>query len=171
MQRLMSERHGRPIFLIDIAVPRDVDPAVREVPGCTLVNIDGLEEVTHHNRHEREKAMEAADQILDEEIELFRARQEQLNVVPTIVSLRRRVEEIRQAEMKRMRRMFGELTPDQEQALEALTHGLVNKILHTPFTELKHAALRPDRSEFIDVVRTIFHLQEDASKPASAAVN
>jgi len=70
-----------------------------------------------------------------------------------------------------MRRMFGELTAEQEQALEALTHGLVNKILHTPFTELKHAALRPDRSEFIDVVRTIFHLQEDASKPASAAVN
>ena len=115
--------------------------------------------------------MEAADQILDEEIELFRARQEQLNVVPTIVSLRRRVEEIRQAEMKRMRRMFGELTPEQERALEALTQGLVNKILHTPFTELKQAALRPDRSEFIDVVRTIFHLQEDAPKPASAAVN
>jgi glutamyl-tRNA reductase len=171
MQRLMPERHGRPIFLIDIAVPRDVDPAVREVAGCTLVNIDGLEEVAHHNLGARHKAVEAADQILDEEIELFRERQEQLNVVPTIVSLRRRVEEIRQAEMKRMRRMFGELTPEQERALEALTQGLVNKILHTPFTELKQAALRPDRSEFIDVVRTIFHLQEDSSKPASAAVN
>ena len=171
MQRLMPERHGRPIFLIDIAVPRDVDPAVREVAGCTLVNIDGLEEVTHHNLCERQKAMEAADQILDEEIELFRERQEQLNVVPTIVSLRRRVEEIRQAEMKRMRRMFGELTPEQEQALEALTQGLVNKILHTPFTELKQAALRPDRSEFIDVVRTIFHLQEDSPNQASAIIN
>ena len=171
MARLMPERNGRPIFLIDIAVPRDVDPAVREVPGCTLVNIDGLEAVAHHNLQEREKAMEAADQILDEEIELFRARQEQLNVVPTIVSLRRRVEEIRLAEMKRMRRMLGELTPEQEQALEALTQGLVNKILHTPFTELKQAALRPDRSEFIDVVRTIFHLQEDTPKPASATVN
>src|SRR5208282_2132679 len=68
MERLMAERHDRPIFLIDIAVPRDVDPAVREVPGCTLVNIDGLEEVAHHNLRERQKAMEAADQILDEEI-------------------------------------------------------------------------------------------------------
>jgi glutamyl-tRNA reductase len=148
-----------------------VDPAVREVAGCTLVNIDGLERVTHHNLHEREKAMEAADLILAEEIELFRERQQQLNVVPTIVSLKRRVEEIRQAEMKRMRRMFGELTAEQEQALEALTQGLVNKILHTPFTELKQAALRPDRSEFIDVVRTIFHLQEDSPQPASAVVN
>ncbi|HXW14280.1 MAG TPA: glutamyl-tRNA reductase, partial [Terriglobia bacterium] len=171
MQRLMAERQSRPIFLIDIAVPRDVDPAVREVAGCTLVNIDGLEEVTHNNLHERQKAMQAADQILDEEIELFRARQEQLNVVPTIVSLRRRVEEIRQGEIKRMRGLFGELTPAQEQALEALTHGLVNKILHTPFTELKQAARRPDRSEFIGVVRTIFHLQEDASPHASVVLN
>jgi len=171
MERLMAERDGRPLFVIDIAVPRDVDPAVREVAGCTLVNIDGLEEVTHHNLLERQKAMEAADGILAQEIELFRARQEQLNVVPTIVSLRRRVEDIRQAEMKRMRRMFGELTPNQEQALEALTHGLVNKILHTPFTELKHAAGRPDRSEFIDVVRTIFHLQEDPTNPSAAIIN
>jgi glutamyl-tRNA reductase len=171
MERLMKERHGRPIFLIDIAVPRDVDPAIREVSGCTLVNIDGLEAVTNHNLLERQKALEAARRILDEEITLFRERQEQLNVVPTIVSLRRRVEEIRQAEMRRMRRMFGELTPEQERALEALTHGLVNKILHTPFTELKQAASRPDRSEFIEVVRTIFHLPVDSSKPASAAVN
>jgi len=70
-----------------------------------------------------------------------------------------------------MRRMFGELTPEQECALEALTQGLVNKILHTPFTELKQAARRPDRTEFLDVVRTIFHLQEDSPKPASAPVN
>jgi glutamyl-tRNA reductase len=171
MKRLMAERQGRPIFLIDIAVPRDVDPTVSEVVGCTLVNIDGLKEVTHHNLCERQKAMEAADRILTEEIGLFRARQEQLNVVPTIISLRRRVEEIRQAEMKRMRRMFGELTPEQEQALEALTQGLVNKILHTPFTELKQAALRPDRTEFIGVVRTIFHLQDDYSVFSSASSN
>ncbi len=171
MERLMAERNGRPIFLMDIAVPRDVDPAVREVAGCTLVNIDGLTEVTDHNMHLREKATEAADRILDEEMELFRARQEQLNVVPTIVCLKQRVEEIRQAEMKRMRRTFGELTPDQEQAIEALTHGLVNKILHTPFTELKQAAGRPDRSEFIDVVRTIFHLQEISPDPSSAIIN
>jgi len=162
MERLMAERGGRPIFLVDIAVPRDVDPAVSEVAGCTLVNVDGLEAATHRNLSERQNSVEAADRILSEEIELFRERQEQLNVVPTIVSLRRRVEEIRRAEIKRMRRLFGELTPQQEQALESLTQGLVNKILHTPFTELKQAASRPDRSEFIDVVRTIFHLQEAA---------
>jgi glutamyl-tRNA reductase len=171
MERLMVERHGRPIFLIDIAVPRDIDPAAMEVAGCTVVNIDGLEEVTHHNLQERQKATGLANQILDQEIELCRARQEQLNVVPTIVCLKRRVEDIRRSEIKRMRRTFGELTADQEQALEALTQGLVNKILHTPFTELKQAAQRPDRWEFIDAVRTIFHLQEDAPSPASAVLN
>ena len=168
MERLMAERQGRPIFVIDIAVPRDVDPAVREVTGCTLVNIDGLEQVTHQNLLEREKAVEGADRIVNEEMELFRERQEQLNVVPTIVSLRRRVEEIRQAELRRTRRMFGELSPEQERALEALTQGLVNKILHTPFTELKQAALRPDRTEFVGVVRTIFHLPEESPSAASA---
>jgi glutamyl-tRNA reductase len=171
MERLMVERHGRPIFVIDIAVPRDVDPRVREVAGCTLVNIDGLEQVTHQNLVERQKAMEAAEGILNEELQIFRDRQEQLNVVPTIVSLRRRVEEIRQAELRRTRRMFGELTPEQEKALEALTQGLVNKILHTPFTELKNAALRPDRGEFLDVVRTIFHLPEHSPTAVSATVN
>jgi glutamyl-tRNA reductase len=144
---------------------------VREVAGCTLVNVDGLEEVASQNLCERQKALGAADKILTEEIALFRERQEQMNVVPTIVSLRRRVEEIRQAEVKRLRRLFGDLTPEQERALEALTQGLVNKILHTPFTELKQAALRPDRSEFIDVVRTIFHLENPGTNRVPTVVN
>jgi len=108
----MPARQGRPIFLIDIAVPRDVDPAVREVAGCTLVNNPmawkKLRTTTCTSGKRRWKRRTT---FLAEEIELFRARQEQLNVVPTIVCLKRRVEEIRQAEMKRMRRMFGALTP------------------------------------------------------------
>ena len=117
-----------------------------------------VKELTNHITRTRASRRWRA-RIKNEEMHLFRTRQEQLNVVPTIVSLRRRVEEIRQGEMKRLRHMFGDLSADQEAALDALTHGLVNKILHTPFTELKHAAARPDRSEFIDVVQTIFHLQ------------
>jgi len=171
MERLMLERGGRPIFLIDVAVPRDVDPAVCEVPACTLVNVDGLEQVASQNLRERQRAVEAANQIIAEETALFRERQAQLNVVPTIVSLRRHIEQIRRAELERARRLFGNLTPEQEQALEALTQGLVNKILHTPFTELKQAASRPDRSEFLDVVRTIFHLEDESRGAVSLAVN
>lgn len=171
MERLMPERHGRPLFLMDIAVPRDIDPAVLEVPGVTLVNIDGLQQVAKGNLCEREKAVAAADQIIAEEMESFRERQDQLDVVPTIVSLRRRIERIRRAELERARRHFGSLTPEQERALEALTQGLVNKILHTPFTELKQAATRPDRSEFLGVVRTIFHLEDESRAEVSLTVN
>jgi len=169
--RLMEERSGRPLVLIDIAVPRDIDPAVREVPGCTLANIDSLQQVADENLRERRHAVEAADRMVAEEIEQFRDRQEALNVVPTILSLRRRLEEIRRAELARTRRRFGALTAEQEEALETLTQGLVNKILHTPFTELKQAASRPDRREFVDVVRTIFHLEEEAPSAVSFPVN
>jgi glutamyl-tRNA reductase len=168
IERLMSEREGRPLFLIDIAVPRDIDPRVREVPGCALVDIDGLQQTASANLRERQEAVDSADRIVCLEAEMFRERQAQLHVVPTIVSLRRRVEQIRRAELARARGLFGSLTADQEKALEILTQGLVNKILHTPFTELKHAAARPDRSEFLDVVRTIFHLEEDE---VSLAIN
>lgn len=171
LERLMPERAGRPLFLIDIALPRDIDPAAREVPGCSLVNIDGLQQAASANLRERRKEVEGADRIIAEEAALFRQRQAQLNVVPTIVSLRRHIEQIRQSELKRTRHLFGELTPQQEQALEALTQGLANKFLHTPFTELKQAAARPDRSEFLDVVRTIFHLEVASRDDVPLAVN
>ena len=171
MQRLMSERESRPLFLIDIAVPRDIDPRVGEVPGCELVNVDGLQHTASQNLRERQKAVEAADRIILAETEMFRERQAQLNVVPTIVSLRRRFEQIRRAELARTRCLFGGLTPEQEKALETLTQGLVNKILHSPFTELKQAASRPDRSEFLDVVRTIFHLEDNSRNAVSLPIN
>jgi len=171
LERLMPERGGRPLFLIDIAVPRDIDPAAREVPGCSLINIDGLQQVAGANLRARHNAVEDADRIIAEETALFRKRQAQLNVVPTIVSLRQRVEQIRQSELKRARHLLGELTPQQEQALEALTQGLVNKFLHTPFAELKQAAARPDREEFVDVVRTIFHLEQLPVPSSQLSVN
>jgi len=171
MQRLMCERGSRPLFLIDIAVPRDIDPSVADVPGCELVNVDGLQHTASENLRERQKAVEAADRIILAETEMFRERQAQLNVVPTIVSLRRRFEQIRRAELARTRSLFGGLTPEQEKALETLTQGLVNKLLHSPFTELKQAASRPDRLEFLDVVRTIFHLEKDSGSEVSLGIN
>lgn len=110
--------------------------------------------------------MEAADRIVAEELARLRQRHEALRVGPTIVSLRRRIEEIRRTELARTRQLFGELTPEQEKVLESLTQGLVNKILHTPLTELKQAAVRPDRSAFIGAVRNIFDLEEEAAESA-----
>jgi glutamyl-tRNA reductase len=164
MERLMGLRGGRPLFLMDIAVPRDIDPAVRDVEGCSLADVDGLQQVAAQNLKSREKALEAADRIVAEEAEQFRERQEALSVVPTILSLRRRFEEIRRAELARTRRLFGGLTPQQERALEILTQGLVNKFLHAPFSELKQASSRPDRTEFLTVVRTIFRLEDEGAE-------
>jgi glutamyl-tRNA reductase len=166
MQHAMLERGGRPLFVVDIAVPRDIDPAVGEIPGCTLANIDDLKEVAEHNLRQREESVEAADRIVAEELVRLRQRHESLRVGPTIVSLRKRIEEIRRMELARTREQFGDLTPEQEEVLESLTQGLVNKILHTPFTELKQAAARPDRSAFVGAVRSIFHLEEEAAKSA-----
>ncbi len=171
MERLLSERRGRPLFLVDIALPRDIDPAIRALPGCTLLDLDGLEQVASANLRLRRQALEAADRIIAEETALYRQRQKQLQVVPTIVSLRRHLEDIRRAELARARHLLDTLTPEQEQALEALTHSLINKILHLPSRELKQAASRPDRSEFLEVVRTIFHLEDEARAQAARAVN
>ncbi|MBZ5543322.1 MAG: hypothetical protein LAO07_06535 [Acidobacteriia bacterium] len=96
----------------------------------------------------------------------MRERLESLQVGPTIVSLRRRIEEIRRNELARTRQFFGELTPEQEEVLDLLTQALVNKILHTPFTELKQAAARPDRSAFLSAVRSIFRREEGAAESA-----
>lgn len=96
--RLMEERARRPLFLMDIAVPRDIDPRVAELAGCTLANADDLQEVGRENLRQRETAVEAAERIIEEERTVFRRRLEARNVVPTIVSLRRRIEEIRRGE-------------------------------------------------------------------------
>jgi glutamyl-tRNA reductase len=161
LEPVMTARQGRPLFLVDIAVPRDIDPAVQEIPGCTVVNIDSLKETAGRNLRHREEAMEAAEAILAAELEQFRQRRASRQVAPAIVSLRRRAEQIRRSELSRMRELFGEMTPEQEAALEAVTQGLVNKILHTPCAELKEAAARPDRSEYVGLVRSVFRLEEE----------
>jgi glutamyl-tRNA reductase len=163
MEPVMAARNGRRLFLVDIAVPRDIDPGVGEIPGCTVANVDDLREAASLNLRQRQEALAAADRIIMEELEQFRQRQESLQMVPTIISLRERAEQIRRHELARTRELFGEMTPAQEEALDALTQGLINKILHTPCTELKQAAARPDRSEFLGIFRTVFQLEEEAS--------
>ncbi|MBZ5571572.1 MAG: glutamyl-tRNA reductase, partial [Acidobacteriia bacterium] len=94
------------------------------------------------------------------EVERFQAKLQTLDVVPTIVSLQDHLETIRQAEIDRMRGRLGQLTPEQEMALETLTRGIVNKIMHTPVTTLKSAAREAEATTVVDVVRRLFNLQE-----------
>ena len=105
------------------------------------------------------------------EVDRFQARIQTLDVVPTIVSLQDHLETIRQAEIDRVRGRLGPLSPDQEMAVEALTRGIVNKIMHTPISTLKSAAREPEATTVIDLVRRLFNLQERRAARSGSGEN
>jgi glutamyl-tRNA reductase len=132
-------RHRRPLFLIDIAVPRDVDPGVARLDGVFLYDLDDLRSVAEANLRERRKEAAAAEVLIDREIREFLDWQRSLDMVPLVAELRRRGEEIRRGELARLRSRLGPLTPEQDAALEAATTAIVNKLLHSPTVHLKEA--------------------------------
>ncbi len=164
----LSRRRNRPMFFIDIAVPRDVDPGMNKVDGIFVYDIDDLQQAVTSHVADRKSEAERAEFIINREVERFQARLQTLDVVPTIVSLHDHLETIRQAEIDRVRGRLGVLSPDQELAIEALTRGIVNKIMHTPVSALKTAAREPEATTVIDLVRRMFNLQEKKlAKPDS----
>ena len=160
MERVIAARRNKPMFLIDIAVPRNIEPPVNEIDNVFLYDIDDLQEVVDANLRERFKEAERAEELVAQEVERMMARLKVQEVAPTIVSLQGQLEEIRAAEVERVRRKLGPLTPEQEEALEALTRGIVNKIAHGPISELRRQAGRPDGVHIIDAIRQVFHLKD-----------
>ena len=158
----LRDRRGRPIFFIDIAVPRDLDPAINELDGCFLYDIDDLERVVEESLAGRRDEAEKAEAIVREEAESFRAWQRSLEVVPAITSLRRRAEEIRSAELERAGARLEGLSPKQRLAVESLTAQIVNKILHVPTVRLKEAAAGADGLAYADTMRHLFDLSDDS---------
>ncbi|HZR66280.1 MAG TPA: glutamyl-tRNA reductase [Terriglobales bacterium] len=167
-ERFLNRRKNRPMFFIDIAVPRDVDPEMNKLDGIFVYDIDDLQEAVTSHAAGRVKEAERAEGIIEDEVERFQARLRSLHVVPTIVSLQDYVETIRQAELDRVRGKLGRLSPEQEQALDALTHGIVNKILHTPITRLKSAVAGAEDATLLDAFKKIFNLQDKTASNASA---
>jgi glutamyl-tRNA reductase len=160
MQAVIHQRRHRPIFLIDIADPRDIDPTCNEVDNVYLYNIDHLQSVVEANLKERRREAERAEPIIEREVGVFLTWLRSLDVVPTIVSLRQRLEEIRGAELQKALGRMGDLTPDQREAITALSHAMVNKILHQPMTELKRRAALQDGHLYTNVLRRLFGLEE-----------
>jgi glutamyl-tRNA reductase len=156
----LSRRKNRPMFFIDIAVPRDVDAAMNKLDGIFVYDIDDLQQAVSTHVADRRKEAERAEDIITGEVERFQSRLQTLDVVPTIVSLQDHLETIRQAEIDRVRGRLGPLSPDQELAVEALTRGIVNKIMHTPISTLKTAARASEATTVVDLVRRLFNLQE-----------
>ncbi len=143
-QQFMHRRRNRPMFFIDIAVPRDVDPTMNKVEGIFVYDIDDLQAVAASHIAERQSQAGDAETLINAEVERFHQRRRTVNVAPAIVSLQRQAEEIRANELKRMHAKLGVFSEEQLAAIEALTRGLVNKFLHPPMQALKQAAREND---------------------------
>jgi glutamyl-tRNA reductase len=164
----LSRRRNRPMFFIDIAVPRDVDPGLNKLDGIFVYDIDDLQQAVSSHVADRKKEAERAEVIVASEVERFQARLQTLDVVPTIVSLQDHLETIRQAEIDRVRGRLGPLSPDQEMAVDALTKGIINKIMHTPISTLKTAARESEATTVVDLVRRLFNLQDRIKSQAKS---
>jgi len=143
-QMFLQRRRNRPMFFIDIAVPRDVDPAMNKLDGIFVYDIDDLQQVAASHMEERSRQAIDAETLIDAEVQRFHARQRTVNVAPAIVALQRKAEEIRVAELQRLHSKLGVLSAEQIEAIEVLTRGLVNKFLHPPMQALKQAAREGD---------------------------
>ncbi|MHB8470993.1 MAG: glutamyl-tRNA reductase [Gaiellaceae bacterium] len=154
-------RRGRRLLLIDLAVPRDLDPAIHELDGCYLYDIDDLEAIVSETHAGRRGETARAEAIVAAEAEKFHEWQAALDVVPAIASLRARAEEIREAELAKAEGVLGRLDESQRRAVEALTSGIVNKLLHLPTVRLKQAAAAADGVIYSEAVRHLFGLGED----------
>jgi glutamyl-tRNA reductase len=152
----LSARRGRPLFLIDLAVPRDLDPAIHELDGCYLYDIDDLEAVVAETLAGRRREAERAETIVAAEAERFREWQASLDVVPAIASLRARAEEIREAELERAK-----LSGSERRAAESVTAAVLNKLLHLPTIRMKQAAAAADGVIYADAVRHLFGLEDE----------
>jgi len=160
MQRVIAARRNKPMFLIDIAVPRNIEPSVNDLDNVFLYDIDDLQEVVNANLRERLKEAERAEEIVTQEVERMMARLRVQEIAPTIVSLQEELERIRLAEIDKVRRKFGPVTEAQEEAWEMLTRGIVNKVAHGPIAELRAQAGRPEGAQVIAAIRKAFHLTE-----------
>ena len=159
MRRIIEARRNRPMFLIDIAVPRNIDPAVNELDNVFLYDIDDLERVASENLRNRLAEAREAEAIIDEEVQRMLARLKAREVTPTIVSLQQHLEALRQAELERIQAKLNTLTPEQREAVEAMTRSLINKIAHGPIAELRRQAAQPDGLATIETIRRVFRLE------------
>ena len=156
--RVMHGRRGRPLFFIDIAVPRDVEPGVDALDDVYRYDIDDLKQVVDANLRERAREAQRAEALVEREVGKFLTRQSDVEVVPTIVSLRGRLEEIRLAEVRKTLARLPEATPETRAAIDALSSAIVNKILHAPITKLRESSRAGAGRSWLEAVHELFGL-------------
>ncbi|MGB9859088.1 MAG: glutamyl-tRNA reductase [Moorellaceae bacterium] len=167
--RARRGRESNPLMLIDIAVPRDIDPAVGDLPGVRLFDIDDLQQVILNNLEERKKAAQRAEGIIAEEVEDFSRWLGSLFVVPTIVALKEKAQAIKEAELRRAFNRLGAPSPQERKVIGSLANSLVNRLLHEVVVNLKAAALTPQGHFYVEMLQKLFGLKVEQSMDSSEA--
>lgn len=162
VKAVMRRRKQRPLFLIDIAVPRDLDPAINDLDNVYLYNIDDLQEVIQANLGHRQEEAIKARRIIDVETQKFLQWRETLAVTPTIIALREKAAQICQTELKKTLAQLGPLSPEQQKSVEVLAESIALKLLHDPFLYLKRNHHPKRRSQDIDLTRRLFNLDAES---------
>ncbi|MBS3757600.1 MAG: glutamyl-tRNA reductase [Desulfobacterales bacterium] len=157
---IMRRRKNRPLFFIDIAVPRDIDPAINRIPNAYLYDIDDLQGVIDENIKIRHKESVAAERIIDEGVIRFRNWYENLDVVPTIVALREKLHAIAAAELNKTLHSL-DLSEAEQEALKKMTEAMVKKMLHDPTMFLKNPGSHRNKSAYLDLTRNLFKLDDE----------
>lgn len=157
----LGSRSRRNLFLIDLAVPRNIDPAVAEIAGAYLYNVDDLQQVANLNQEKRLQRAGAAEEIVEEEVDRFLRHLATLDAVPTIVELQQHLEDIRQNELEKLLKRLGPISAEQRVAIESMSTSMINKILHYPILRIKESAAdRKEGSESIrETIRRIFGIR------------
>lgn len=168
MEKVMSRRGGRQIVLIDIAVPRDIDPLVTEVEGVSLYDIDELQHVIDQNLEHRKKEAVKAEKIIEHEINEFWKWLSTQFVTPTVAALKKRAEEIRQKEMTRAFNRLGNITEREKKVISSMANSIVNQLLHDPVMQLKEYALTQQGHLYTEILQNLFNLDVPNEKQFAA---
>ena len=169
--KVIHKRKNRPIFLIDLSVPRNIDPRVNEIDNVFLYDIDDLEMVVAANRSERAREAERAEEIITGEIDTMMRWLKSLDAVPTIVALREKADQIRKAELDKLMGRLGDLDPAQRKAIDRFAEGLVNKLLHSPLVTLKQETHSANGVLYVETTRRLFQLDAVQKPDAANAAN
>jgi glutamyl-tRNA reductase len=162
MQRVLKKRKHKPVFIIDISVPRNIDPEINKIDNVYLYDVDDLQGVVDTNMLERKKEAELAEKIIDEEVEKFIKWMSSLDSVPTIVALRQKAEEVKNEELEKFKNKFPELNDEKIKAIDYLATAITNKLIHPPTVALKEDA--ENRDELIAMIKKLYGINGDENE-------
>jgi glutamyl-tRNA reductase len=168
---VMMERATRPLVLIDIAVPRDIDPDVANIPHVKLYDMDSLNARLEHSLAERLAEVPQVKNILDEELGLFGDYLKSLDMLPLIADMHQNAETIRQSELEKTLRRLPGLTDAERDHIDAMTQALVKKLLHAPTHRLRAEAASPRASDYAAIARMLFNISDERTNPTSPATD